>query len=541
MFYSASLLHFCNKVSRFVLVAVLNLCLQELTEMINLLIDKCKPMKGKKQIKKSGKQKEQNRLNNTINKMLGSLEQFINETGQNTNVFNIEFEKAILKAFEQNCLTKIRIDTAFILSGRGNKTYVFAWSDPDTYPDFVNDRDRFRSVIWEYLNAYAHVTGHKKGCWCSKNYKLCGFRSKPRKTMMQSGKREFLIRMIQCKDCGVKFSLIPSFLPREKNFGIVIIGNVIESMLRFCTSIQGALQNLKTLLPTGVKSKQTILNWVRYMGTLHPAVVLTRAGIIGSGYLQEDEGFEKEPQLRTYSVVMADPKNLLVWHSDYVDHVDEGTLTSSFKGFMEKIDFKILGVKKDKWRPSTKALKTVFKNIWLGFCHRHYLKKLYVDLLKYQKSTGCSGKVISRLYKKVKNILKTSNSKIVLRVRLDSMKEAAFEHPLLRTRLVDLKENAVHYTSNKQRKGIASTTSIVDNYLKIIKRKLRQVESFRDPLHTRLLFRAMANARNFLLFLPGAKNAHKSPFMLAQGVTFNLPWIQTMNAHNAFLFTEIAG
>ena len=58
---------------------VLNLCLQELTEMINLLIDKCKPMKGKKQIKKSGKQKEQNRLNNTINKMLGSLEQFINE------------------------------------------------------------------------------------------------------------------------------------------------------------------------------------------------------------------------------------------------------------------------------------------------------------------------------------------------------------------------------------------------------------------------------------------------------------------------------
>jgi hypothetical protein len=36
--------------------------------------------------------------------------------------------------------------------------------------------------------------------------------------------------------------------------------------------------------------------------------------------------------------------------------------------------------------------------------------------------------------------------------------------------------------------------------------------------------------------MSGAKNAHKNPFMLAQGQTFNLPWIQVMNVHNAFLF-----
>ncbi len=73
----------------------------------------------------------------------------------------------------------------------------------------------------------------------------------------------------------------------------------------------------------------------------------------------------------------------------------------------------------------------------------------------------------------------------------------------------------------------------------MIKRKLRQVESFRDPVHTRLLFRAMANARIFLLFLPGAKNAHKSPFMLADGEAFNLSWIQTMNAQNAFFSLKL--
>jgi len=76
--------------------------------------------------------------------------------------------------------------------------------------------------------------------------------------------------------------------------------------------------------------------------------------------------------------------------------------------------------------------------------------------------------------------------------------------------------------------------------LKGIKRKLKQIESFRDKRWASIFFRAHANIRNFVPFLPGAKNAHKSPFELASGKTYDLPWIQTMNVHNAFLFTENA-
>jgi hypothetical protein len=50
----------------------------------------------------------------------------------------------------------------------------------------------------------------------------------------------------------------------------------------------------------------------------------------------------------------------------------------------------------------------------------------------------------------------------------------------------------------------------------------------------------MANVRNFVPFNSGAKNAHKSPFMLALGETHDLPWLQVMNVHNAFLFAENA-
>jgi len=127
-----------------------------------------------------------------------------------------------------------------------------------------------------------------------------------------------------------------------------------------------------------------------------------------------------------------------------------------------------------------------------------------------------------------------------LEIKLKTLEDDAFSHPLLKKRVAELKENATHYTSNKNRKGVTQTTSIVDNYLKGIKRKLKQIESFRDKEWASIFFRAHATIRNFVPFLAGAKNAHKSPFELAGGRTYDLPWIQAMNVHNAFLFTEIA-
>ena len=133
----------------------------------------------------------------------------------------------------------------------------------------------------------------------------------------------------------------------------------------------------------------------------------------------------------------------------------------------------------------------------------------------------------------------TATSKVNLEVKINMAKETAFDHPSIHPIIKEVKKNAVHYTAHKKRSGIKKTTSLVDNFLKIVKRKLKQVESFRDRHWTAMLFRAMANARNFVPFMSGAKNAHKSPFMLANGETYNLSWIQVMNMHNAFLFADI--
>jgi len=517
------------------------LFIEELAMMISQLWEICKPKSGKKGISKTLRNQEKNRIFKSISSMMDRIRRHLDDRKNSDSILGIALEKGVERSFNNTLIKDLKEKIQNLISQRGEKSYLFPWNDIENYGDLLKDKRKFRTEVVDKLEEYVHHTGHKPSCKGPKEYVLCGYRSNPRRTIMNRGKEEiFPIRLIQCKCCKQKFSLIPSFLPREKNFGIEIIGNVYRNMFRFNLSIQGAIESLKIIGKKSLKSKQTILNWTRWIGSLHPATILTRANVKGSGYLQEDEGFEKEPNLRTYSVVMVDPENLLVWHSDYVDHVDEEELCGSFTKFIQKISFKILGVTKDKWQASTNALKDIFHNIWIGYCHRHCLKKFRQALAKYQGETKCSDKDVNLLYQKFNKVLTTSTSKADLEAKIKLLNDEAFRNPLLQQRLEELKENAVHYTSHKSRKGITKTASIVDNYLKSLKRKLRQIESFRDNEWARLFFRAHANVRNFVPFLSGAKNAHSSPFMLAGGQTYDLPWIQVMNMHNAFLFTENA-
>jgi len=510
--------------------------------LISDLITVCTPAKGKKRVKKSRLIYQQDNLRKTINKMLNHIKEYIREMPPATNSISVVIEKALIKKLTQFSSLAGEHKTRLTVSKRGSKTYIFPCSDKEYYQDLVKDKIKFRCEVLNRLADYGQFTGHKGSCKGEKGYRLRGFRQSDRKPIEEGGKQgRYPVRMAECKCCGVRFSILPSFLPREKNFGINIIGNVLRGILLFGQSLRGAFE-MTELTGRKLKSKQTLLNWIEWIGAYHPAAILTRAGVKGSGYLQEDEGFEKEPDLRTYTVAMVDSESLLVWHMDYVDRVDEETLSISFEKFMELIDFKILGVTKDKWRASTNAFKVIFKKIWIGFCHRHCLKKFRQALSEYQKENKISNKEVKRLYKKFKKAFETASSGVGLKIKIDSllMSEQAFCHSLFRPVIGEIKKNAVRYTVNKKRNGIKKTTSLVDNFLKIVKRKLRQSESFRDRHRTGVLFRAMANIRNFVPFMTGAKNMNKSPFMLAKGLTFGLHWIQAMNVHNAFLFTDIA-
>ena len=519
-------------------VRILAVSIERIGQLIGDLVATCTPEKGKKREKRSRFIRERARIVDSLFDMVGNLatRSDLLETAA-TSVGN-GIEEALSASFELRLHQTNLPEKRLSVSKRGRKTCVFPCSDPEYYLCLVNDTDRFGIEVLKSLPALGHVWGHKPGCCAERGFRLKGFRQTPRKTITKGGKRRtFPIRMVQCADCGEKFSVLPSFLPREKHFCMDIIGEIVRSVCLFGNSVRGAFE-ITDICGRKLKSIQTVMNWIKWMGFKHPAEILTRAGVKGSGYFQEDEGFEKEPDLRTYSVVMVDSENMLVWHMDYIDRVDEETLCESFEKFVGRIDFQVLGVTKDKWRPSTKALKSVFHRIWIGFCHRHFLKKLWSTLLEWQKEAGCEIKEIKKTYGKVKRILETADSKMALGIKIDMAAEPAFEHPSVAKVINELKKSAVHYTVHKRRNGIKRTTSLVDNFLKMVKRKLKQAESFRDSNWAKLLLRAMSNVRNFVPFMSGAKNAGKSPFMLANGSTYDLPWSQVMNVHNAFLFEE---
>ena len=138
-----------------------------------------------------------------------------------------EQEEALVKSFQHHLDGGYRNRIRPSVSKRGEKTYVFPCSNKKDYLKLVGNRNRFKKEVADNLESCAHTTGHKDSCKQPKKYVLAGFRSTAPKTLMEGGEQEnFPIRMVKCVDCGQRFSMIPSFLPREKHFGRVQNNNL---------------------------------------------------------------------------------------------------------------------------------------------------------------------------------------------------------------------------------------------------------------------------------------------------------------------------
>jgi len=164
------------------------------------------------------------------------------------NPMGDRIEKALIGSFKKHCLKRHERHRRNSVSERGEKTYIFPWSDPDEYQNPVADKKRFRVEVVNKLKGHLRATGHRPGCECHAKYKMSGFRKAPRKTVMPGGKkREFRIRMVRCLSCGQRFSLLPSFIPGEKHFSIDIIGQVLRGIVLFAESVNAVLENMKYL------------------------------------------------------------------------------------------------------------------------------------------------------------------------------------------------------------------------------------------------------------------------------------------------------
>ena len=197
----------------------LGLAFESLRMMISQLWKICKPKPGKKGIKKSRQDREVEKIHQTSTSMMDNISQHIDSSKNNVHTIGIALEKGVLRSFDQTIIQKLQ-NLEDLISKRGGQTYIFPWKDKETYLDFVKDRKRFHIEVLDKLDEYTHHTGHEPDCSGPKEYHLFGYRKNPRNTIMNGGEQEtYPIRMIQCKNCEKRFSLVPSFLPREKNFG----------------------------------------------------------------------------------------------------------------------------------------------------------------------------------------------------------------------------------------------------------------------------------------------------------------------------------
>ena len=189
--------------------AVASLCLKELSNIVNVLAERIKPVSRKKLVKRTKRDKDCLALFKTSDDMLEHMAKLLCEAAPRDTVVSLEMEKAVLKAFEVHCSRKIEKETEEIASDRGEKTYIFPWDDPDGYVELVGDRIKFKTEVAEFPEKNAYAAGRKPHCEDSSGYRLCGFRQKPRRTFAVDGKREFPIRMVQCRSCNRRFSMVP--------------------------------------------------------------------------------------------------------------------------------------------------------------------------------------------------------------------------------------------------------------------------------------------------------------------------------------------
>ena len=131
-----------------------------ITDQVGALIEAVRPAQGKKPVKKTLRTRQREILCSSIESMIGKLLQLPDKLQNFESEITDEIEEALIKSFKKHCVKKHERRRRESLSKRGEKTYIFPWSDPDEYQNIVTDTKRFRREVVDKLKDHLHATGH---------------------------------------------------------------------------------------------------------------------------------------------------------------------------------------------------------------------------------------------------------------------------------------------------------------------------------------------------------------------------------------------
>ena len=110
------------------------------TTLIGELIEKCMEVRGKKRIGKKQRAKYRNYLCNAVDRMLKNISKYLDKLDKYATSISIELEKWVQNEFKKHCSRLHEIREQLEVSGRGDKSYIFPWTDPSTYKELLKFR-----------------------------------------------------------------------------------------------------------------------------------------------------------------------------------------------------------------------------------------------------------------------------------------------------------------------------------------------------------------------------------------------------------------
>ena len=398
------------------------------------------------------------------------------------------------------------------------------------------------SVDWGCL-----ATGHETGC--SRHLHFTHHDSYTRSAKHFNGHQsEVVIHRVRCLDCGVVFSVQPSFIIRYKRYDTDATEKLMT--LLFITEdsyrMAGVSQTLAlddqqagtwvALEMHQAQAIQPLVLWrlVQWLGQLSPVQLNLALGVEPPQTVIEDEKHATECGQKSYIPLVYAPKEALIWWVDYLHSVSEAELTASLECFKTISDrlTNIMGATVDGWEAAQNALQATFEGITLVECHFHALLKLGQQLATYQRQCKQAGQPLSEteeitIRAAFWRVLKSTTPEQYQQA-LDQLPEAFAQKPLA-SRKQSLIEKQALFLAWTTDQRLAVVTTALDQCMKFLDRKLENMQTFHSKQSGLATVNAWAITRNCWRFLKGAKRAGLSPLELAGADFLGIPWLQLVN------------
>jgi len=420
------------------------------------------------------------------------------------------------------------------------------------YQDMISTEKGVREVIRrvevaDSLNWGCLARGHNENC--PRRLRFTHHDDYRRWAKHFDGMRSLVtILRVRCLDCGVVFTVHPSFIVRYKRYDTDAIEKfatllfITEDSYRMA-GVSQALGMDKQREGTWVALEETaqtsisptvLWSLIQWLGQLSPAQLNLALNVAPPTHVIEDEKHTKECGAKTYVPIVYAPKEALIWWIDYIDSVSETALHDSlerFKAISERLT-RIVGATVDGWDPAHKALQAAFPGITLAECHFHAMLKLGQHLATYKRQRKKAGRPVSEqeeanIRQAFSDVLNAPTSD-AYRKALDALPDA-FEHEPLASRKDSLTVKQTLFQAWTTDCQLALVSTALDQCMKFLNRKLDNMQTLHTAQSGLATVNAWAITRNCWRFLKGALRAGLSPLELAGADFLGIPWMQLVN------------